>query len=215
MNNKLMSKVFAWMAIGLLVTFGTGLFVSTNEVMYENIYRGAWYIIFAIIEIALVIFLSMRVMKMKATTAKCSFLLYSVISGLTFSSIFIYYELTSILYIFLVTAAMFGLLALIGYTTKIDLGKAAPYLFMGLFVLIIVFLINIFIGSNTVDMVASIICVLLFVGITAFDVQKLKMLKESGLPEDNLAIYGALDLYLDFINIFIHILSIFGKGDNN
>ncbi len=215
MNNKLMSKVFAWMAIGLLVTFGTGLFVSTNEVMYENIYRGAWYIIFAIIEIALVIFLSMRVMKMKATTAKCSFLLYSVISGLTFSSIFIYYELTSILYIFLVTAAMFGLLALIGYTTKIDLGKAAPYLFMGSFVLIIVFLINIFIGSNTVDMVASIICVLLFVGITAFDVQKLKMLKESGLPEDNLAIYGALDLYLDFINIFIHILSIFGKGDNN
>ena len=215
MNNKLMSKVFAWMAIGLLVTFGTGLFVSTNEVMYENIYRGAWYIIFAIIEIALVIFLSMRVMKMKATTAKCSFLLYSVISGLTFSSIFIYYELTSILYIFLVTAAMFGLLALIGYTTKIDLGKAAPYLFMGSFVLIIVFLINIFIGSNTVDGKPLSFNIFLFVGITAFDVQKLKMLKESGLPEDNLAIYGALDLYLDFINIFIHILSIFGKGDNN
>lgn len=212
--NKLMSKTFLWMCIGLLVTFATGLLVTNNEVMFENIYSGSWYLILAIVEIVLVIFLSAKVMKMKPTTAKCVFLLYSVVSGLTFSSIFIYYNLTSILFIFLVTAVVFALLALIGYTTKVDLTKLGTYFIIGLFAIIIVSIINIFTGNTMVDLIVSIVCVVLFLGVTMYDVQKIKMLSSSGLPEENLAIYGALDLYLDFINLFIHLLSIFGKSDD-
>lgn len=214
MKNKLMSKTFLWMCIGLLITFATGLFVTNNEVMYENIYRGVWYIIFSIVEIVLVIFLSLRVMKMRPTTAKCVFLLYSVVSGLTFSSIFIYYDLSSILFIFLVSAGLFALLALIGYTTKADLTKLGTYFLFGLLGVIIVSLVNIFIGNTMLELIISVVCIILFIGVTMYDIQKIKMLSNSGLPEENLAIYGALDLYLDFINLFIHILSIFGKSDN-
>lgn len=212
--NKLMGKTFLWMCIGLLITFATGFFVSTNEVMYTNIYQGVWYIIFAIVEIALVIFLSLRVMKMKPTTAKCSFMLYSVVSGLTFSSIFIYYDLSNILFIFLITAVFFAILALIGYCTKLDLTKMGTYALIGLLVTIVVAIINIFMNNTMLGLIVSVACILLFVGITMYDVQKIKNLEDSGLPEENLAIYGALDLYLDFINIFLHILSIFGDGDN-
>ena len=214
MQNKLMSKVFGWMTLGLLITFLTGFIVSHNEVMLVNIYDGAWYIIFAIIELALVIFLSARVMKLKPTTAKCCFLLYSVVSGLTFASIFICYNLSSIMFIFLITAVFFAILALIGYTTKIDLTKVGNYFLFALLAVIIVTIVNIFVGNTTLDLIISIVCVALFVGITMYDVQKLKRLDEMGLPTDNLAIFGALDLYLDFINIFLHLLSIFGRSDN-
>ena len=214
MQNKLMSKVFGWMTLGLLITFLTGFIVSHNEVMLVNIYNGAWYIIFAIIELALVIFLSARVMKLKPTTAKCCFLLYSVVSGLTFASIFICYNLSSIMFIFLITAAFFAILAFIGYTTKIDLTKVGNYFLIALLAVIIVTIVNIFMGNTMLDLIISIACVALFVGITMYDVQKLKRLDEMGLPTDNLAIFGALDLYLDFINIFLHLLSIFGRSDN-
>lgn len=214
MINKLMSKVFGWMTAGLLITFGTAFLVSHSEVMYNNIYDGAWYIVFAILELALVIFLSARVMKLKPTTAKCFFILYSVVSGLTFASIFIYYQLSSIIFIFLVTAAFFAVLTLIGSTTKIDLTKVGNYFLIALIAVIIVTLINLFVGNTMLDLIVSVICVILFVGITMYDVQKLNRLSDSGLPEENLAIFGALDLYLDFINIFLHLLSLFGRSDN-
>ena len=214
MENKLISKSFLWMCFGLLVTFLTGYFVSNNEVMLENIYGGNMYFLFVIIEFILVIVLSARVMKMQPTTAKVCFLLYSFVSGLTFASIFIFFEISSIMFIFLISAIIFAIMALIGYFTNIDLTRIGTYLLFALLAVVIVSLINIFIGSSTLSLVISIICVLLFLGITAYDVQKIKALQSSGLPEDNLAIYGALELYLDFINLFIHLLSIFGRSDN-
>ena len=214
MENKLISKSFLWMCFGLLVTFLTGYFVSNNEVMLENIYGGNMYFLFVIIEFILVIVLSARVMKMQPTTAKICFLLYSFVSGLTFASIFIFFEMSSIMFIFLISAIIFAIMALIGYFTNIDLTRIGTYLLFALLAVVIVSLINIFIGSSTLSLVISIICVLLFLGITAYDVQKIKALQSSGMPEDNLAIYGALELYLDFINLFIHLLSIFGRSDN-
>ena len=214
MENKLISKSFLWMCFGLLVTFLTGYFVSNNEVMLENIYGGNMYFLFVIIEFILVIALSARVMKMQPTTAKICFLLYSFVSGLTFASIFIFFEISSIMFIFLISAIIFAIMALIGYFTNIDLTRIGTYLLFALLAVVIVSLINIFIGSSTLSLVISIVCVLLFLGITAYDVQKIKALQSSGLPEDNLAIYGALELYLDFINLFIHLLSIFGRSDN-
>ena len=214
MKDNLISKTFLWMCFGLLVTFATGYFVSTSEVMLNNIYNGPGYIIFVIVELVLVFVLSSRVMKMKPTTAKVSFLLYSFVSGLTFASIFIYYAVSSIIYIFLAAAITFAIMALIGYTTKLDLTKMGSYLLFALIAVIIVSLVNIFLNNSMIYLIVSIVCVLIFIGITAYDVQKIKNLENSGLPVENLAIYGALDLYLDFINLFIHLLSIFGRRDN-
>lgn len=213
MENKLLSKTFLWMFLGLLVTFATGYAVSSNPVMIENVFGGMFYI-FIILELVLVLVLSARVMKMSPVGAKMCFLLYSFVSGLTFSSIFIVYNLTSITSVFLISALVFGIMALIGYTTKVDLTKVGFYLMMALIGAIIVMIVNIFLNNPRVDTFISIVCLIVFIGITAYDVQKIKALESSGLPEDNLAIYGALDLYLDFINIFLHLLQFFGKSDD-
>lgn len=211
-DNKLLSKSFLWMCIGLLVTFVTGFGVSMNERMLENIFGGSGFWIHVILEFVLVIVLSARVMKMNPTTAKICFILYSFVSGLTFSSIFVVYELTSIMMIFLVSAIIFGIMAFIGYTTKVDLSRVGFYLLMALLGVILVSIINIFLGNGTLEIIICIICLLLFIGITAYDVQKIRALESTGLPEDNLAIYGALELYLDFINIFLQILELFAKN---
>ena len=214
MKDNLISKTFLWMCFGLLVTFITGYFVAHSEVMLENIYGGMGYWVFVIVELVLVIVLSARVMKMKPTTAKVCFLLYSFVSGLTFASIFVFYAIDSIMLIFLVAAIIFALMAIIGYTTRIDLTKMGTYLFFALIAVLVVMLINVFLNNSMVTMIVSIVCVLIFIGITAYDVQKIKMLENSGLPKENLAIYGALDLYLDFINLFLHLLQLFGRNSD-
>ena len=214
MKDNLISKTFLWMCFGLLVTFITGYFVAHSEVMLKNIYGGWGYWVFVIVELLLVIVLSARVMKMKPATAKVCFLLYSFVSGLTFASIFVFYAIDSIMLIFLVSAIIFAIMAIIGYTTKIDLTKMGTYLFFGLVAVLIVALINIFLNSSMVATIVSIVCVIIFIGITAYDVQKIKMLENSGLPKENLAIYGALDLYLDYINLFLHLLQLFGRSND-
>lgn len=211
-DNKLISKSFLWMCIGLLVTFVTGFGVASNERMLENIFNGNTFWLFVVLEFVLVIVLSWRCMKMSPVAAKICFILYAFVSGLTFSSIFVVYDIASIMMVFLVSSVIFGVMAFIGYKTNVDLSKLGFYLMMGLIAVIIVSVINIFIGSNGLEMALSIICVLLFIGITAFDVQKIKSLEGSELPEDNLAIYGALELYLDFINIFIDLIRIIGEN---
>lgn len=213
MNNKVMSKSFIWMFIGLLVTFITGYAVSHNETMIINIFRNSTYWILCIVELILVIFLSAKVRTMGKNTAKIFFILYSFVSGLTFSSIFIVYKLTSILFVFLLAAIIFLVFGLIGYYTKLDLTKWGTYLMMALFAVIICFIINIFTANETFDLVLSIICILIFIGFTAYDVQKIKALaEEEDIPEDNLSIISALNLYLDYINIFLHLLSVIGNS---
>ena len=212
MKNKLMSKSFLWMFIGLLTTFATGYFVAHNESMLISIFSGYAYFIFAIVEIALVIFLSARVHKMKTTTARICFLLYSFISGLTFSSIFVVYEITSILYVFLIAALVFLVFGLIGYFTNIDLTKFGSFLLMALFAVIICLIVNIFIGSEKFDLALTIVSLLIFLGFTAYDVQRIKRAADYDLPEDNLSIICALNLYLDYINIFMDLLNLIGNS---
>ena len=212
--NKILSKVFTWMFIGLLITFLTGYYVSLNEFALARIFSGYTYIFIAIIEFVLVIYLSARITKMSPTTARICFLLYSFITGITFGSIFIVYEITSIIYTFLITAVIFGLCALVGKTTKLDLTKIGSYLIIGLFGVIICSIVNIFLKSSGFEMLLSVITVIIFLGLTAYDVQKIQRL-EGIIPEENLPIYGALELYLDFINIFIELLRFFGKANDN
>lgn len=205
------SKIFMWMCIGLLVTFATGFFVSTNENMLVSIFSSGMYFILIIAELATVIFLTARLHKMSETTAKISFILYSFLTGLTFSSIFVVYELTSIIYVFLVSALLFGVFAVIGATTNIDLSKIGTILLMLLFGIIICTLINMFIGSESFDLVLCIIGLIVFMIYVAYDMQKIKQL-ESIYDGDKIAIIGALELYLDFINIFLRLLELFGKN---
>ena len=214
MPNKLMSKTFLWMFVGLLVTFVTGYAVSHNETMIINIFKGPTYIILAIIELILVIAISAKVQSMSKNVARIIFILYSFVTGLTFSAIFIVYNLTSILYVFLLTAVIFLVFGLIGYFTKLDLTKWGTYLFMALFAVIICYLINMFVDNGTFDMTITIISILVFMGFTAYDVQKIKRLGEENdyQDEDNLCIVGALNLYLDYINIFLDLLKLLGNS---
>ena len=203
------SKMFGWMFIGLLVTFLTGYVVSNSYDILLLVVQIP-FLIYAIIEIGLIIFFSLKIRTMSSITAKICFLLYSFVTGLTFSYLFLAYELYSLIYVFGITSLLFGTFALIGYFTKIDLSKISTFLFMGLFAIIICSLINMFIGNETFDLILTIIGIVIFLGYTAYDIQKVKY--NLGIfPEDNLAIYGALELYLDFINLFLKLLSLFGK----
>lgn len=210
-SNKLLSKSFLWMALGLLVTFGVGFGVSLNENMLLNIFGGSYWL-WIILEVGLVIFLAWRLFKMSAVSAKICFLLYAFVSGLTFSSVFVAYNVKSIMLVFLVTGLIFGIMSLVGYKTNKDLSKLGFYLLMALFGVIVVSLINIFLNSSMIELVISVVGVILFIGITAYDVQKIKSLEDSNLPRENLAIYGALELYLDFINIFLDLLRIIASN---
>ena len=211
MNNKIYSKVFMWMFIGLLVTFITGIYTSTNVDALEVIFNKSGYWILLIVELGLAIFLSARIHKMSPITAKICYLLYTFFTGLTFSSIFIVYKIESIMLVFLVTAILFLIFAIIGKTTKVDLTKIGTILLMALLGIIICTIINIFLQNSTFDMILSGISVLIFLGFIAYDIQKIKRL-DGWVNEENLAVIGAFELYLDFINIFLDLLNLFGNS---
>lgn len=210
--NKLLSKTFLWMFIGLMVTFATGYVVSINENMIASVFNSSLFWILIILELGLVIFFSARVHKMKPTTAKICFLLYSFVSGLTFSSIFLAFEISSVIYVFLIAALIFAIFGAIGYITNFDLSRISTYLLMGLLAIVICTILNIFIGNTTLDLIVSIIALLIFFGFTAYDVQNIKRLANSGIDNDVVAINGAFELYLDFINIFLHLIQIIGDA---
>ena len=204
--NNVFKKVYMWMFIGLLLTFATGYFVSINENMAYKVYSLYWAL--AIIEIILVIVLSARIGKMNITTSRIMFLTYSFVSGLTFSSVFIAYDMRSIIIVFLISSLLFLIFAILGYITKLDLTSAGTFLLMALIGIIICSIINIFVGNGTFEIVICSISILIFLGFTAYDVNKIKQLQDIYPDEDSLAIVGALELYLDFINIFLDLLRI-------
>ncbi len=208
---KVYSKVFMWLFVGLFITFGTGIFITTNPVMLYNVVN--YYFIFIILELFFVIYLSARIQKMKYTTAMIYYLLYSFVTGITFSTLFAVFEISSIMYVFGITAFVFLVFAAIGYFTKIDLSKISMILFMGLIAIIIMSLVNMFMGNETFDLIICIIAIAVFIGYIAYDMQKIRMLSNY-IPEDKFPIYGALQLYLDFINIFVYLLRIFGRRND-
>ncbi len=211
MKKKILPQVFGWMFLGLLITFISAYIVSINTNMLIKIYSGGFYWVFVIAELILAGVLSIRIGKMKGITATCLYLFYTFLTGLTLSLIFVAYEMSSIIIVFLVTSLLFGIFALIGKFTKIDLSKLGTYLFMGLIGILILYLINIFIANETIDMIGCILGIIIFLGYVAFDIQRI--LKSEGTLENrNLAIIGAFSLYLDFINIFIDLLNLFGNS---
>ena len=216
MDNKIYTKVFTWLVIGLLITFGVGY--GLNIVLINNLelalklFGGPWFWIIIIVELILAITLSAGLKKFNPIVTKILYLLYTAITGITFAAIFMYFEMSSIILIFGVTAVIFALFAIIGSKLNIDLSKFGLYLLIALIGVIVVSIINIFIGSSQLAMIVSAIAILIFTLYIGYDIRKIKALLETDIDEENIAVYGAFQLYLDFINIFIRLLELFGKA---
>lgn len=211
----LMRKVYTWMTLALVLTGLTAYGVATSPGIMMALYSNSalmWGLVIA--EFALVIGISAAINRLSLATATLMFVAYSVINGAMLSSIFMIYTAASIASVFFITAATFAVMALIGYTTKTDLTSVGKLLFMALIGLVIATIVNMFIGSSTLTMICSYVGVLIFVGLTAYDSQKLKNMlmqaPDAGESSQKLALLGALTLYLDFINLFIYLLRIFG-----
>lgn len=211
-NRDIYPKVFTWLFIGLLITFITGYSLSLNPNLLYG-FSGMTSIILIIAEVAIALFFSFRLQKMSKNTAIVCYGLYSIITGITLSGIFIIYKLTSIIYVFLIAAALFLIFAIIGKTTKVDLSKLGTYLFMILFAVIVLSVVNIFLGLETMELIICIISIVVFLGYIAYDMQKVRSLV-SVVGEDKAAIFGAFQLYLDFINLFIDLLRLLGKSND-
>ncbi len=210
-----LAKVFNWMAIGLGLT-GAVAYLTANTGLANSIVGTPLFFILIIAELGMVFYLSARIEKMQASTATGLFVAYSVLNGLTLSVIFLAYTSSSIAGTFLITAGMFGAMAVYGLVTKRDLSGMGSFMFMGLIGIIIASIVNIFLQSSSLYWAISVIGVLVFVGLTAYDVQKIKHMGEQGIMEQGEvairkgSIIGALALYLDFINLFLMLLRFFG-----
>ena len=212
MEKSIFSKIYMWVFVGLLITFASAFYLATSESLILLIFGSSLYWIIFIAQIAIAIILPVRLKKMNKITTILLYLFYTLLTGLTFSSIFLMYEIASIIFVFLVAALIFLIFAAIGRFTNIDITKIGSFLFMALIGVIILELINIFIMNSSLDMVLCIIGLFLFLGYTAYDIQKIKQLNDYGMDKDKLAIIGAFDLYLDFIYIFLRLLRLFGKS---
>ena len=213
----LMRKVYLWMTLALVITGFSSYYVATSPTLLQTIYSNSavlWGLIIA--ELALVFGISGAINKLSLTTATLLFVLYSVINGATLSSIFLVYELDTIASVFFITAATFAAMALYGYFTKKDLTSWGRILFMALIGIIIASVVNIFVGSSGLSLIVSYLGVLIFVGLTAYDSQKIKemliLAPDASEGMQKIALLGALTLYLDFINLFLHLLRIMGSS---
>ena len=215
----LMRKVYVWMALALALTGLTAYGIANNtNLAFTLISNRALFWGIAIAEFALVVFLSARIQKLSLSTATLSFLLYSVLNGVTMSIIFLAFTASSIATTFYITAGTFGVMAVYGYVTKTDLSKWGNILRMALLGLIVALVVNIFLQNSMLDLIISGIGVVLFTGLTAYDSQKIKTaLALQEYPDENaqkIALIGALNLYLDFINLFLYLLRFFGRSNN-
>ncbi|MCK9286722.1 MAG: Bax inhibitor-1/YccA family protein [Sphaerochaetaceae bacterium] len=219
-ERSILKNVYLWMTAGLAITGLVAYLVASSDALRSVFLSNPitlMIIVFA--EFGLVIYLSARLQKMSTASAVVSFTAYAVLNGITLSVIFLAFSNLVISRAFFTTAAVFGTMSLYGMTTKRNLDGISHYLIMGLWGIIIASLINFFIGSASIYYVVSIIGVLIFVGLTAWDTQKIKRLNDAytgHMDEDTyvkLSIIGALTLYLDFLNIFLFLLRIFGRSD--
>ena len=218
MVSALFKSLYMQMAAALTVTGLTAYFLSQSEAFWNMLATTPsilWVLLFA--QLGLVFWLSARVMHMSISSATILFIAYSVLTGVTLSSIFLVYNIGTIATAFFVTAGTFFAMSLIGYTTRMDLSRIGNILYMMLIGLVIATIVNIFVASSTLYWITTYAGVIIFIGLIAWDTQKLRNLflehssdNEVGMK---LALLGALVLYLDFINIFLYMLRIFGNRD--
>ena len=212
----LMRKVYVWMTLALLITGMTAYYVASTPAILTAILTNQilfWGLLIA--ELALVMVVSAAINRISLFVATVLFILYSVINGATMSFIFMLYSASSIAQVFFITAGTFGAMAAIGYTTKKDLSSIGRIMYMALIGLVIATIVNIFLKSDGLMMILSYVGVIVFVGLTAWDTQKIKQMLIQAPDVDEatqkVALLGALTLYLDFVNLFLYLLRIFGR----
>ena len=213
-ENKIFGKTFFWMFLGLLgsaiiawYTYSSGLFI--------DIVLGNYFNLLLILELVVVLVFSLLFRKMPPTLVGILYFVYAMINGVTLSVIFAVFDLSSIIYLFIVSAVIYGVLGLIGYKTDKDLTSWKPYLSVFLIAGIVLSIINIFIQNSTFELFLDCAILILFFGITIYDINKIKLLQQDpNIVSEKIHIYCAMQLYLNFINIFLRILSIFGKRRN-
>ncbi|HBY19765.1 MAG TPA: hypothetical protein DEG71_01950 [Clostridiales bacterium] len=207
-----MNKVYGIMFLGLLLTAGVAYAVAGSPVMMDFIYGNPFmFIVLAVVELGLVWYLSSRVLEMSSGKARLMFGIYALLNGLTMAYIFIAYNLGAIYMAFFTTAITFAVMSVYGYFTKTDLTGIGKILFFGLIGILIATLVNMFVRSSQVDLYISYAGVIIFLGLTAYDTQKIKEMYEQNRSE-NIAVLGALALLLDFVNLFLMLLRIFGSS---
>jgi len=213
-QTDIVNKSFAWMFVGLMCTGFVSFVLSSNAALVDLIFSNL-LVFFGLIlvELGLVFFLSARIQRISYGTALVCFLLYSLLNGVTLSAIFLIYTANSIAVTFFITGLLFGIMALYGFTTKRDLTSIGNLALMALIGVILVSVVNIFLKSDTLSYVISFVAIGIFIGLTAYDTQKIKRMAENGASE-NMGILGALTLYLDFINLFLNLLRLLGKRRN-
>lgn len=215
-TRRFFQKVYGWMFLGLIISGITAYWVASNPSLYKFILlnEGIFYSLL-IGELALVFGLVWLMKRISANIAIFMFLLYCFMTGLTLSVIFLVFTIESIGLAFFITACMFGIMSIYGYFTKTDLTQIGQVLIMGLFGIIIAGLVNLFLRNTLIDYIVSFIGVIIFTGLTAYDTQKIKKINiigNEGTPEDTKeSIMGALELYLDFVNLFLSLLRLLGK----
>ena len=205
--------VFTWMTLGLAITGFVSYLVASDKTVALYLYSHIliFYLLIGL-QLAAVLGLSFGINRLPANISETIFLLYSGLTGVTFSFIFLIYTNQSIGEVFFITAASFGLLAFMGYTTKRDLTEMGNFMLVGLLAIIIAMVVNFFLHSSTLMYVVSVLGVVIFLGLTAYDMQKLKQIYLSGsFDERKERVMGALTLYLDFINLFLMLLNLFGQ----
>ena len=219
-TNILMNGVYQWMMVGLLIS-GLSAFMVTHSTFLLHLLFGNPYAIWVLffIEIGLVIAISAGINKMDVSTARVLFVLFSIVDGMTLASIFLVYTEASIVTTFFIAAMTFGVMSLYGYFTDSDLSSWGGILFAGLIGVVIALVVNFFLQSPAFEWWISVIGVIVFVGLTAYDTQKIKQMGEAMANDDaqslnRVAIVGALALYLDFINLFVMMLEFFGNQRN-
>lgn len=215
-QSVLFRNVYIWMTLALVITGAVAMYMAKSMTLLSMIMQNSllfWGILIA--ELGVVWYLSARIHRISFTSATLLFILYSILNGATLSMIFLIYTMSSIATTFFVTAGTFGVMALFGYVTKKDLTRLGSLCFMGIIGIIIASLVNIFLQNSMMEMIISYIGVLLFVGLTAYDSQKIKrLLMQDGVEinetTQKIALLGAMTLYLDFINLFLYLLRILG-----
>ena len=219
-QNKFLARTYGWMALALIISgltaFGTATYLASIGEKALS-FRQIGMPVLAIAEIVLVWWLSASISKISAAGASIAFVIYSALNGATLSTIFFAYQMSSIVTIFLTTAGMFAAMALYGTFTKQNILSLGRYFFMALIGVVIASIINIFVRSSRFDWILSIVTVVLFTGLTAYDAQKMVRVSERAENSDifrKASIIGALELYLDFVNIFLAMLRLFGKRKN-
>ena len=225
MTRSFVSNVFLWMFAALGITAATAFLFGSNVNLMSMLINvspqgGAsvsilgWIVTFAPFIIVLV--MSARVNKMSVQQTVLWYVIYSILMGMSLSFIFMAYTTASIFKTFIIAAGMFGVMAVVGYTTNTDLTKVGSFLMMALIGIIIATLVNFFMHSARLDYIISIIGVLIFTGLTAFDVQKIKQIGEAGINDGDvmakITVHAALTLYLDFLNLFLYLLRFFGSS---